>query len=381
MRKNLENNSHLYIFIILIALFAILTGGDILSPMNVSSLFLQNSHIFILVAGMTICMCKKGNLDISIGSFICFVCAMGGVFLSILKLGTPLSIILLFVVGILWGCLVGFIISYCNVPAWVATLGGYLTFRGLGTAILNNFSATGSITGIPDSFIRLFSGKMFRSDLNSFGVSSLIVCILLAVIGIVCKIILTKKEGLPITPKYYIVSAVFLLLSVFIGTSFARTGGIPVPFLWMIITVGIPAFWLDATTKGRKLVMLGSNPANATLGGVDTKKAVLLTYVFMALCSTLSACIVLAKFHAASSYAGVNFEMDVIAACVIGGVSVYGGKQEILGAVMGAVLIGIINLGLSLLGINMTGQMILKGIIILLAISLDIFIKRQDTRR
>jgi putative multiple sugar transport system permease protein len=149
----------------------------------------------------------------------------------------------------------------------------------------------------------------------------------------------------------------------------------------MIVTVGIPTIWFDTTSRGRKLVMLGSNPANASLGGVNTKKAVLLTYVFMALCSTLTACLVLARFHAASSYAGLNFEMDVIAACVIGGVSVYGGRQEIIGAVMGAVLIGVINLGLSLLGINMTWQMIAKGAIILFAISLDIYIKRQQTRK
>lgn len=381
MRKLIEANSNLCIFVILIALFSVLTGGDILSPMNVTAIFLQNSHIFILVAGMTICMCKKGNLDISIGSFVCFICALGGIFLSVFKLGVVISIILLFAVGIAWGLLVGFIIAYCKVPAWVATLGGFLAFRGLGTAILNNYSATGNITGIPDSFIGLFSGKLFKSDLDSFGFASLVFCIILAVVGIICKMFLTKKDGLVFTTKHKIISVIFLLLSAFVGTSFAKTGGVPVPFVWMVLTVGIPAFWFDTTTEGRKLLMLGSNPSNASLGGVNTKKAILLTYVFMALCSTLTACLVLARFHAASSYAGLNFEMDVIAACVIGGVSVYGGKQEILGAVMGAVLIGFINLGLSLLGINMTWQMISKGIIILFAISLDIYIKRQDTRR
>ena len=139
----------------------------------------------------------------------------------------------------------------------------------------------------------------------------------------------------------------------------------------------ITQIWIEKSAEGRKLIMLGANPENARIAGVNVKRAVFMTYIFMALCATLTGCIVLARFHASSSYAGVNFEMDTIAACAIGGVSLYGGKQRILKAILGAALIGIINLGLSLIGIDMNWQWIIKGIIIVAFVSFDMYLKKD----
>ena len=377
MKKYLKLYSTEIIFILVSILFVVLTSFEMLNPMNITAIFLQNSYVFILVVGMTFCMSVKDNIDISVGSFVCFICTMGGVFMSVLKLNTFVSVILLFILGILWGLLAGSIIAYFNIPTWITTLGGYLAFRGLGVALINQFSNTGSIVGINDSFIRLFSGKAFSSKIGSFGYGSLLFCILLAILFIVYRIHSDKKEGIKINKLSITSYIIAVIVSIVIGVSFALTGGVPISFIWMIILVGISVIWIDKTANGRKLIMLGSNIENARLAGVNTNKAIVLTYIFMAICATLTGCIVLARFHASSSYAGVNFEMDTIAACAIGGYSMQLGKQKIYKGILGAGLIGIINLGLSLIGLDMNYQLIIKGIIILLAVSFDRYLKKD----
>lgn len=377
MKKFLKLYSTEIVFALVSLLFIILTGTEILRPMNITAIFLQNSYIFILVVGMAICMTSKENIDISIGSFVCFICAMGGVFMAVYKLGTFISIILLFILGILWGLLSGYLIAYLKIPAWVTTLGGYLGFRGLGVALINTFSSTGSIVGIDRSFMRLFSGKIFPSKINTFGPGSLIFCIILAISAIAYKLYSLRKEGERLNRSVAVGCMLALILSIIIGISFGLTGGVPVCFVWVFIVVGATAIWLEKSAEGRKLIMLGANPENAMIAGVNVKRAVLMTYVFMAVCATLTGCIVLARFHASSSYAGINFEMDTIAACAVGGVSLYGGKQKIFKAVLGAALIGIINLGLSLIGVDMNWQWIIKGIIIVISVSFDMYLKKD----
>lgn len=377
MKKFLKLYSTETVFALVSLLFIILTGTEILKPMNITAIFLQNSYIFILVVGMAICMTGKDNIDISIGSFVCFICAMGGVFMAVMKLNTLLSIILLFILGILWGILSGYLIAYLKIPAWITTLGGYLAFRGLGVALINTFSSTGSIVGINESFMKLFSGKIFPSKIDTFGPASLIFCLILAIAGILYKLYSLRKEGNRLT-RSVITGCIFVFIAaIVIGVSFGLTGGVPVSFVWMIAIVCLTAVWIEKSAKGRKLIMLGANPVNARIAGVNVKRAVLLTYVFMALCATLTGCIVLARFHASSSYAGINFEMDTIAACAVGGVSLYGGKQKVFKAVLGAALIGIINLGLSLIGVDMNWQWIIKGIIIVISVGFDMYFRKD----
>ena len=377
MKKYIKLYSTEIVFIFVSLLFILLTSFEILNPMNITAIFLQNSYVFILVVGMTFCMSIKDNIDISVGSFVCFICAMGGVFMSIFKFNTLLSIILLFILGILWGLIAGYIIAYFHIPAWITTLGGYLAFRGLGVALINYYSNTGSIVGINDNFIKLFSGKVFSTKIGTFSYGSLLFCILLAILFILYRIISNKKENIKINTISIISYIMILFMFIVIGISFALNAGIPISFIWMILLVCISIIWIDKTVNGRKLIMLGANIENARLAGINTKKAIVLTYIFMAICATLTGCIVLARFHASSSYAGVNFEMDTIAACAIGGYSMHLGKQKIYKGILGAGLIGIINLGLSLIGFDMNYQLIIKGIIILLAVIFDRYLKKD----
>lgn len=378
MKKLFKQYSTETILLFVALLFVALTSAEMLSPMNITAIFLQNSYTFILVVGMTICMTVKDNIDISIGSFVCFICSMGGVLMSVFKFGTALTILSLLILGILWGILAGYIIAYCKIPAWVTTLGGYLAFRGLGVALINHFSDTGSIVGLNDSFLRLFSGKVFQTSIGDFSWGAFLLCLLLATLVLLYRILSNKREKKAAGKSELITGLVLYLAALVIGSAFASTGGIPVSFLWVFLLVSLTALWLDKTSEARKLIMIGSNPENARMAGINTKRAILMTYVFMALCATLAACIVLARYHASSSYAGINFEMDTIAACVIGGVSLKGGKQSILKAVLGATLIGITNLGLSLLGVDMNWQWIMKGFIILLAVGLDSYLNKKE---
>ena len=378
MKRSLKQYSTEIVFVMVTLLFIVLTSAEILNPMNITAIFLQNSYTFILVAGMTICMTIKDNIDISVGSFVCFICSMGGVLMSVFKFGTALTVMALFVLGILWGLLAGYIIAYFKIPAWITTLGGYLAFRGLGLALINHFSNTGSIVGLNESFLKIFSGKAFQTKITDFSYGSLLLCFLLATLIVLYRHLSDKKEKNPITRKNIITYIIIYSISLIIGLAFASTGGTPLSFLWMFLVVSITAVWLDKTSEARKLIMIGSNPENARIAGIKTKRAILMTYVFMAVCAVLAACIVLARYHASSSYAGINFEMDTIAACVIGGVSLKGGKQSIIKAVLGAALIGVINLGLSLLGVDMNWQWIMKGLIILLAVGLDLYLNKKE---
>ncbi len=380
----LKKNAMLIVLVLVYIFFTVATGGGMFQAMNFNALITQNAYVFVLATGMLMCMLTGGNIDLSCGSFVCFLGALGGVCMSVKGMNVGVSIIIMLIVGLIYGCVLGFLIAYVNIPPWIATLAGYLAFRGLGTAILSANSTTGSISlAAQDAFLDIFSGKILSTPINQMNM----VCMGAGIIGSVIVVVLSfRSRAVKIKKGYEAESMLSLLvksvLSVAVIMLFAYklslSGGIPTALVWVIIIVLIYNFITSKTTLGRYFYTIGGNAEATRLSGVDTKMIMFIAYLNMAFLTVITTYIVTARFQAANSTAGTNYEMDAIAACVVGGVSAYGGAGNVFGMVVGATLIGVINLGMSLMGVDANWQKVVKGIVLLAAVVFDILASKKN---
>lgn len=378
----LKKNTMLIVLVLVYIAFVIITKGSIFEPANFTSLIDQNAYVYILGAGMLMCMLTGGNIDLSCGSVVCVLGALGGVFMTSWGLGTGVSILLLLGCGIVYGVVLGFLIAYVHIPPWIATLAGYLAFRGLGTVILMKFSSTSSIT-IPPSFSNVFSGRVFATDKGVFnwvcfgaGLVAAMLIVFLALRNRMSR----RSKGYELEPIYMTVLKCVLECGVIIlvMTKLALDGGIPTVLLWVVGIVVIYGFITSKTTIGRHFYVVGGNIEAARLSGVNTRMIMFLAYLNMAVLTAVTTMTVAARFTNVYADVGKNYEMDAISACVVGGVSASGGAGTVLGMVIGATLIGVINLGMSLVSLDMNYQRIIKGFVLLGAVVFDILTKKRE---
>ena len=382
----IKKNAMLIVLVLVYIFFTAMTSGSMFSPMNFNALITQNAYVFILATGMLMCMLTGGNIDLSCGSFVCIMGAVGGVFMVIQQYSTGLSVFLMLVVGIVYGCVLGYLVAYVNIPPWIATLAGYLAFRGWGTAILSDNSSTGSISPMPESFLKLFSGKVFETGINQFNVvcfaAGIVASVIVVVSSLMSRANKVKKGYEAETMTALIVKCVLSVAAIMLfAYKLALAGGIPTVLIWVIVIVLIYSFITSKTTLGRYFYTIGGNAEATRLSGVDTRKIMFFAYLNMAVLTVISSYIVVARFQAANSTAGNYYEMDAIAACVVGGVSAYGGSGTVFGMVVGATLIGVINLGMSLMGVNADWQKIVKGGVLLGAVVFDILATKKNATK
>lgn len=378
----LKDNTMIIVLVLVYVFFMITTKGAIFLPMNFNALITQNAYVFILACGMLMCILTGGNIDLSCGSFVCLLGAIGGYFMVIRGMGTGISIVLMLIVGIIYGCVLGFLIAYVDIPPWIATLAGYLAFRGLGTQILSSNSSTGSIAPFPQSFLVLFSGKIFSTKLNVLNMPCLVVGIvavlLVAFLNFRDRANRVKKgyeadSMAAVTGKTVLLGAVIMLFAY----KLAMAGGIPTVLIWVAVIVLLYFFVTGKTTVGRHFYVVGGNREAARLSGIDTRRIMFTAYLNMAVITAITTFTVMARFQAANSTAGTNYEMDAISACFVGGASAYGGAGTVPGMMVGALLIGVINLGMSLMGIDANLQKVVKGVVLLGAVAFDIISKKN----
>ena len=379
----LKDNTMIIVLVLVYLFFTWRTGGSMFQPMNFNALITQNAYVFILACGMLMCMLTGGNIDLSCGSFVCFLGAIGALLMALKGLNSWVAIILMLLVGIVYGCVLGYLVAYMNIPPWIATLAGYLAFRGIGTDILSSSSSTGSISvaAVP-GFLNVFSGKLFGTKLGTLNMVCMGVGIVAAVIVVLLNIVsrATKlKKGyetdsmLAVFCKSVLEAAVIMLFTY----KLAMAGGIPTVLVWVVAVVLFYSFITEKTTIGRHFYVVGGNREAARLSGVNTRRIMFLAYLNMAIVTVITTYVVLARFQAANSTAGTNYEMDAISACVVGGVSAYGGAGSVFGMVVGATLIGVINLGMSLMNIDANYQKVVKGVVLLGAVAFDILSKKN----
>lgn len=382
----LKKNTMLIVLVLVYIFFTVATKGQMFTANQFNSLITQNSYVFILATGMLMCMLTGGNIDLSCGSFVCFIGVIGGLLMVIKEIPVPVAILATLVVGIIYGCVLGYLIAYVNIPPWIATLAGYLAFRGWSVALLTANTTTGSIAPLPKSFLKVFSGKILETAPNAFNIPCFVVGMIASVIVVVLQL---RDRSQRIKKGYEVESMVSMIIKTVLivaaimlfAYKLAFAGGIPTVLVWVVAIVVIYSFITSKTTIGRYFYTIGGNSEATRLSGIDTKKIMFTAYLNMAVLTTVTAWVVMAKFQSANSTAGTNFEMDAISACVVGGVSAYGGSGSVFGMIIGATLIGVINLGMSLMGVDANWQKVVKGVVLLGAVVFDILNTKDKSER
>lgn len=374
----------LIILVLVYIFFTAMTGGRMFRPNSFNSLINQNAYVYIIGCGMLMCMLTGGNIDLSCGAFVCLLGAMGGMMMVYWGMGTALSIVALLALGVAYGCGLGALIAYVRVPPWIATLAGYLAFRGLGTSILG-VSSTNSISFKDNQdFLNIFSGTLFKTPEGELNWP----CMIVGVVGAALVVLLIFKNRTTRLKKGYevdqlgmdvakcVLGAAAILLVMF---KLALSGGIPTTLVWVGIVVLFYSFITSKTTIGRHFYVVGGNIEAARLSGVNTKRIMFIAYLNMAVLTTIAAMTTMTRFTAANADAGKNFEMDAISACVVGGVSASGGAGTVLGMVIGATLIGVINLGMFQVNLDANYQRVVKGFVLLAAVVFDILSNKKKS--
>ena len=371
-------------FLALVAIyviFALLTGGKNLSPANINNLVMQNGYVVILAVGMLLCV-LTGNIDLGVGSVVAVCGSAAGIILVDYKMNMWVAILAALLIGLLTGIFAGFFIAYLGIPPFVVTLATMLMGRGL-TYTMLQAQTKGPL---PDDFV--FIGAGFLPTVKvPFGEGTLdMVSIIVAVIATVA-IIFTEIKGIATKKKYgfatpvmwqvIVKNAVLLFIVWFFFVKLAQWNGLPFVLLIMFVLVAIYAFITSQTVAGRQIYALGGNRKAAQLSGIDTNKVFFWVYVNMGVLSALAGIVLAARNASATPKAGDGFEMDAIASCYIGGAAVAGGAGTIVGAVVGAFVMGILNNGMSLYGWTTDIQKIVKGAVLLGAVTVDVLSKRK----
>ena len=371
------------VLIVVIAFFAWRTGGAILLPMNVSSLISQNAYVFILATGMLLCILTGGNIDLSVGSVVCFVGAIGAVLMVNYKVNMIVAILVMILVGILIGAFQGFWIAFVRIPPFIVTLAGMLAFRGLSNVVLN-----GMTISIKDctTFVDLFGGGANCYIPDIFGNGALnLTCVFAGVLATAVYIFIQLKGRMDKAKKGYetenmsVTVAKIVLISVVILAftyRLAQHKGIPSVLIWVLIVIMVYGYITSNTTVGRYFYAVGGNEKATKLSGINTNKVYFLAYLNMGFLAALAGMVTIARMTSAQPTYGQNYEMDAIASCFIGGASAYGGIGTVPGVIVGAVLMGVINLGMSLMGVDQNWQRVVKGVVLLAAVIFDVVSKR-----
>ncbi len=378
-RSNLREYGLMIALVVIMVLFQVLTDGTLFKPLNLTNLVLQNSYIVIMALGMLLVI-VAGHIDLSVGSVAGFIGALAAVLMVHLGMHFVPATILCLIAGAVIGASQGYWIAYLKIPSFIVTLAGMLVFRGLTLALL----AGESIGPFPKEFQLLSSGFIpdFLGGEGGFHVASLVIGVLIAA-GMFYTSLRTRlnrqKHGFQGGPlwifilEHAFISGLFLYLSYLL----ASYKGIPNVLVVMGILIALFTFVTMRTTIGRRIYALGGNEKAARLSGVKTERLTFYTFITMGVLAALGGLIFVARLNTATPKAGVGFELDVIAAVFIGGASASGGVGKVLGAVVGAFIMGVMNNGMSIMGIGIDWQQVIKGLVLLAAVIFDVYNKSK----
>lgn len=378
VKKVLKKNTMLFVLLIVAIFFGWRTEGVLFDPQNVTNLIAQNGHVVILAVGMLMCILTGGNIDLSVGSVVAFIGAVAGKLMVTYKMNFVPVIIICLVLGILIGMWQGFWIAYIRIPSFIVTLAGMLLWRGISLIILDGLT----ISPFPDEFKVIFNSYIP----NPFGGSINIMCLLIAVLACLIYIFVfirgrrsRKKQGYmvenlaPAVVKAVITCLILLL----VAFRMAQFQGLSSILVILAVVVGIYTYYTQKTIGGRYLYAVGGNEKAAKMSGVNTNRVLFLAFTNMAFLSAVAALVCVARFNSAAPAAGKNYEMDAIASCYIGGASAYGGTGTVMGAVIGAVFMGVLNNGMSIMGVDSNWQQAIKGLVLLGAVAFDVISNRK----
>ncbi len=390
--SHLREYGLLFALIAIMAFFQIMTDGTLLKSVNITNLFLQNSYIIIMALGMLIVI-VAGHIDLSVGSVMGFIGAFAAVLVVQWELPVALAIPLCLLLGAMIGAAQGYWVAYWQIPSFIVTLAGMLVFRGLSLWLLEGQSvgpfpkefqalSTGFITdfmpaSVRDRLMGLFEVRRINAGALCIGTlaSALIVWLNLR------RRHQNQAYGIEDEPVGFFIArntivAAALLFVVFKLSTFR---GLPNVLITMTVLTVIYAFVTERTTIGRRIYAVGGNVKAAKLSGIKTERLTFLAFTNMGMLAALAGLIFAARLNTATPKAGFAVELDVIAAVFIGGASMAGGVGTIVGAVIGAFIMGVMNNGMSIMGIGIDYQQVIKGLVLLAAVIFDVYNKRKQS--
>ena len=382
---NMRQYGMMIMLIVVYVFFAILTGGKNLTPMNINNLIMQNGYVVILAVGMLLCV-LTGNVDLGVGSVVATCGAVAGTLIVDFGVSTPLAMLAALAVGAAFGVFVGFFVSELEIPPFIVTLATMLMGRGLCYVILKAQTKgplPASYNWIGTGFLPVI--RVGEGSLNA-GKGVDLICLLIAAVVSVLLILneiksisVAKKNNLPTAPLWQTIVKNVVLVGVicFFFWKLACYNGIPVVLILMVLLVAVYHFITTKTVAGRQIYAMGGNAKAARLSGIDTKKVFFWVYANMGMLAAVAGIVLSARNQSATPKAGDGFEMDAIASCYIGGAATSGGVGTIIGAVIGAFIMGILNNGMSLAGYDTNIQKIVKGLVLLGAVTFDLVSKRK----
>jgi len=378
---NLKQYGMMIALVVIFLVFSALSGGTNTSAMNLNNLIMQNSYVVILAVGMLLCIIT-GNVDLSVGSVVAFTGALCAILVLDYKMPIPAAFAIILVVGLAIGMWQGLFIAMLGVPPFIVTLANMLIFRGLTMTILN-----GQTKGpLPDAYIQVGAGYLPTSYIMLGSVRLDLFSLLAGVVGS-ALIIFTEFRNIANKKKYNFqtppVWQTALKLGIIVGLinfytfKLASYNGLPTVLSIMLALILLYTFVTGRMVVGRQIYAVGGNKKAAGLSGIKTDKVMFWVYANMGLLCALAGIVLSARNASATPKAGDGFELDAIASCYIGGASAYGGTGTIIGAVVGALIMGVLNNGMSLIGWTVDMQKVVKGLVLLGAVTIDLLSKRK----
>jgi putative multiple sugar transport system permease protein len=382
VKANIRDYALLISLLAIMIFFQFTTNGTLFKPVNMTNLILQNSYIVIMALGMLLIIIA-GHIDLSVGSVSGFVGAVAAIMMVPWKMDPFLTIVAGVLLGAFIGGVQGYFVAYHKIPAFIVTLAGMLIFKGLALTVLGG----ASVGPFPKEFQLLSSGfvpDIFTVQLFGGPFNLLALLIGGAVTALIIYFNIKERQdqqahGLAEEPNAIFLGRNILITIAFIGFAFlmARYKGLPNVLIVMFTLITLFVFLTTRTTFGRRVYAMGGNEKASKLSGINTEKMTFWIFTIMGALAGLAGLVFAARLNVATPKAGAGFELEVIAACFIGGAAVTGGVGKIVGAVIGAFIIGVMNNGMSIMGIGIDWQQVIKGVVLMLAVFLDVYFKNK----
>jgi putative multiple sugar transport system permease protein len=378
LKSNLREYGLLMALVIIMVFFQVMTNGTLFQPLNLTNLILQNSYIIVMALGMLLVI-VAGHIDLSVGS----VCGFVGAVAAVLMVNyhwhyLPAAIVCLVLGGVI-GAAQGYWVAFYKIPSFIVTLAGMLVFKGLALVVLEG----ASVGPFPPQFQLLstgfipdpFSGENLR-------ITSLVIGMLIALVMLILKVrgrAERAKHDMENEPVVLFAATNLIFIGMIVAFAYMLSSyrGLPNVLIVMLLLMLVYDFVASKTTIGRRIYALGGNEKAARLSGIRTERLTFYTFINMGVLAALAGLIFAARLNTATPKAGLGFELDVIAACFIGGASASGGVGKVLGAVIGAFIMGVMNNGMSIMGIGIDWQQVIKGLVLLAAVCFDVYNKNK----
>ncbi len=376
--KNLRQSGIYVAFVAIVVLFYFTTSGILLTPQNVSNIVVQNSYILILAIGMVIVIIA-GHIDLSVGSVVAFSGAIAGVITVRHNMPWWAGVIGALVVGVLVGVWQGYWVAFVGIPAFIVTLAGMLIFRGAAMVTLGN----AQISPFPDAFRNIASGYA-NGLLGGQGID--VFTLVVGGVAVVAFVFtqfrsrlarLRYQQSVEAMPLFIVRLALVAAVVMAFVYELASYKGLPVVLLILGVLILVYSAIAKRSVFGRHVYSIGGNLNAATLSGIKVKWVNFWIFINMGALSALAGVVFTARLNLANPTAGTGFELDAIAACFIGGAAVTGGVGTIVGTITGGLIIGVMNNGMSIMGIGIDYQQSIKGLVLLLAVAFDVYNKRR----